>query len=66
MLCIASNQVERLRRQVGATSGRREDLWDQLVVFSFEWLMNVTLQRETILQIFSEQVPHARTMCRSP
>jgi hypothetical protein len=58
---------ERLGGEFAATSGWREDFIDQLIVFSVEWIdERDALQRETILQIFRKQVPHARTLCRSP
>jgi probable addiction module antidote protein len=53
--CIVGNEVERLRAEFTATSGRREDLIDQLIVFSFERVNESdTLQCETILQIFGK------------
>jgi hypothetical protein len=56
-----------LRGEFAATSGWREDFIDQLIVFSVEWIdERDALQRETILQIFGKQVPHARTPCRRP
>jgi len=52
---IVGNQVERLRGEFTATSGRWEDLIDQLIVFSFERVNESdTLQCETILQIFGK------------
>jgi len=64
---IADNQAERLGGEFTATSGWREDLIDQLIVFSFEWIdERDALQRETILQIFGKQMPDAYTPCRSP
>jgi len=50
---------------ISLTSG--EDLIDQLIIFSVEWIdERDALQRETILQIFGEQVLHASTSRRSP
>lgn len=64
---IAGSQVERLRGEFAATSRWRQDLIDQLSVFSFEWIDELdALQRETILQIFGKHVPDAHTPCRSP
>ena len=60
-------QSKRLRGEFAVSSGRREHFVDQLITFSVEWIdERDTLQRETILQIFGKQVPHARTPCRSP
>ena len=50
-----------------ATSGWREDLIKQWIVFWFEWIdERDALQRETILKIFGKQVPDAHAPCRSP
>ena len=59
--------VRAVERRITATSGWQENLIDQLIVFSFEWIdEHDALQRETILIIFGKQVPHPRTPCRSP
>ena len=59
--------VEHLTGEFACRLGWREDLVDQLVVFSFEWIdEGDALQRETVLEIFGKQVPHASTLCRGP
>ena len=45
----------------------RKSLVDQSIICSFEWVDELdALQDEPILQIFSEQAPHAGTLRRSP
>ena len=45
----------------------RKNLVDQSIICSFEWVDEPdALQDEPILQIFSEQAPHAGTLRRSP
>jgi hypothetical protein len=64
---MADDQVERMRGKFTATSGWRQDLINQLIVFSFEWVNDHdALQSEAILQIFGHQVPYARALSRSP
>jgi hypothetical protein len=64
---IVGSQAERLTADLLPLQDGGRTSIDYLIVFSFEWVdERDPLQREIILQIFSKQVPHARTMCRSP
>jgi hypothetical protein len=57
---IVGSQAERLTADLLPLQDGGRTSIDQLIVFSFEWANERDPpQRETILQIFSKQVPHA-------
>jgi hypothetical protein len=60
-------QAKTFESEFSSLQERRKHLIDQLIIFSVERIdERDALQRETILQIFGEQVLHASTSRRSP